>query len=273
MKNLVTVLIIIVCGINYAHAQSSIKVRLSDNSPFNVAVDGRYFNKRGTSVTVGDLPPGRHRVQIYCLMNNRRGRGREEIIYEGNVRTSEGMVSILSYDPISRNREITEMDFNTFNANRPAPYSNGMNNPGNQDNNRNNYNQEINSRQKNGNYQNNGYNQNNNNQRNDNYRQPAPPVTGSLTDAKIDQLKTNVAAKKTDTEKTTFLKGELKDEQITTSQVSTMMDWLSFESSKEEFAEWAYSITVDKDAYGSLDSKFSYKNYQDDLDKFLKSKQ
>ena len=267
MKNLVIVLIIIVCGINYAHAQSSIKVRLSDNSPFNVAVDGRYFNKRGTSVTVGDLPPGRHRVQIYCLMNNRRGRGREEIIYEGNVRTSEGMVSILSYDPISRNREITEMDFNTFNANRPAPYSNGMNNPGNQDNKRNNYNQEINSRQ------NNGYNQNNNTQQNDNYRQPAPPVTGSLTDAKIDQLKTNVAAKKTDTEKTTFLKGELKDEQITTSQVSTMMDWLSFESSKEEFAEWAYSITVDKDAYGSLDNKFSYKNYQDDLDKFLKSKQ
>ncbi len=267
MKNLVIVLIIIVCGINYAHAQSSIKVRLSDNSPFNVAVDGRYFNKRGTSVTVGDLPPGRHRVQIYCLMNNRRGRGREEIIYEGNVRTSEGMVSILSYDPISRNREITEMDFNTFNANRPAPYSNGMNNPGNQDNNRNNYNQEINSRQNNGNFQ------NNNNQQNDNYRQPAPPVTGSLTDAKIDQLKTNVAAKKTDTEKTTFLKGELKDEQITTSQVSTMMDWLSFESSKEEFAEWAYSITVDKDAYGSLDNKFSYKNYQDDLDKFLKSKQ
>ena len=42
MKNLVIVLIIIVCGINYAHAQSSIKVRLSDNSPFNVAVDGRY---------------------------------------------------------------------------------------------------------------------------------------------------------------------------------------------------------------------------------------
>ena len=51
------------------------------------------------------------------------------------------------------------------------------------------------------------------------------------------------------------------------------VDWLSFESSKEEFAEWAYPITVDKDAYSSLESRFNYKNYQDDLDKFLKTKQ
>ncbi len=249
MKPLLIVLMITFCGINNSQAQSSLKVRLADNSPINVAVDGRYFNKRGTSVTVGDLPPGRHFVQIYAMTSNRRGRSREEIIYEGKVRTSDGIVSILTYDPESRNREITEMDFNTFKENRMPPYVNGTNDNVNQHND----------------YDNSGYN--------NNAVQPAPSVTGSLTEAKIDQLKTNVTTKKTDTEKATFLKNELKDEQITTSQVATMFDWFSFESSKEEFAEWAYSITVDKDAYGSLEAKFTYKNYQDDLIKFLKTKQ
>ena len=268
MKKFLIVLMIFSGAAGICSAQSSIKVKLTDNSPFNVAVDGRYFNKRGTSVTVGDLPPGRHFLQIYSITNNRRGRGREEIIYEGKVRTSAGMVSLFTYDPYNRGTEITEMDINTFNSNRMPPYPNGDNGS------RGNYIPDRAGRNNDYSRNNNFQNNNNNNNNNDNYRQPAPPpVTGSLTDAKIDQLKTNIASKKTDTEKTTFLKGELKDEQITTAQLGTMMDWLSFESSKEEFAEWAYPITVDKDAFGTLEGKLTYKNYQDDLDKFLRTKQ
>ena len=248
-----------ISGLNNSSAQSSIKVLLADGTPFNVAVDGRYFNKRGTSVTVGDLPPGRHFVQIYSVNRNRRGRGREEVIYEGKVRTTEGMVSILAYDPYSRRTDIQEQDLATYMSAHPQTSPmNGYNNS-NQ-----------------GYINNQGLNSNpNNNQGNTNNQgsyQPAPSATGSMSDSKIDQLKTNVAAKNTDTEKEKFLKEQLKDEKLTTSQVGTMMDWFNFESSKVDFAEWAFAITVDKDAFSSLEAKFTYKNYQDELDNFLKTK-
>jgi Domain of unknown function (DUF4476) len=66
-----------------------------------------------------------------------------------------------------------------------------------------------------------------------------------------------------------LLKDELKNDKITTYQVSNIMDWFSFETSKVDFAKWAYNITLDKKYYRDLENKFSYKSYQDDLDKFI----
>ncbi len=246
MKNWFLILMISALAFNSAEGQSMIKVKLTDNSPLNVAVDHRYFNKRGTSVTVGDLPAGRHFVQIYSFERGRRGRGYDNIIYEGRVRTQAGRVTILEFDPYSRNTSISEEDINAYMANR-APVRNNDPMQG----------EDIN---------NNGDN-----------NSVASPVAssvaiGSLTQPRIDQLKTTIEAKKTDTEKTNFLKSELKDDQLTTSQVGMIMDWLGFESSKLDFAEWAWNITVDRYTFNTLEDKFTYKNYRDDLDKFLKTK-
>jgi len=245
-------MLVSVSGIVPAGAQSALKVRLTDNSPLNVAVDGRYFNKRGTSVTVGDLPPGKHFVQVYNFMRGYNGRGREHIIFEGKVRTTEGMMTLLEYDPYNRQSDIHDMEMPAVNMNpEQGQYRNNDNN---------------NDRR----YEDNGYSYPR--RRNSNDAQPASPVS-SVTETRIDQLKTTVNAKKTDTEKTNLLKSELQNEQLTTSQVGMMMDWLSFESAKVEFAEWAYNLTLDKENFADLESKLTYKNFQDDLDKFLKSKQ
>jgi len=257
MKKLMIILLIVAGGFTRSDAQSMLNVRLADNTPVNIAVDGRYFNKRGTSVTVGDLPPGKHFVQIYSVTRNRRGRGAEDVIYEGKVKTYEGMVTILGYDPYSREANQQQQDINTFAANHP-PVQNGIGANGNAGN------------PNNGNYGNN-YDQSNGNNNSGNNMPAAAPVTGTLTDAKIDNLKTEVAAKHTDTEKENILKQELKDEKLTADQVSMMMDWLEFESSKEDFAEWAWNNTVNKDAYINLEAKFTYKTYQDALDKFIKA--
>ena len=214
MKNWFLVLMITTLGLNTAEGQSMIKVKLADNSPINVAVDHRYFNKRGTSITVGDLPGGRHFVQIYSFERSRHGRRYDNIIYEGKVRTEPGMVTVLEFDPYSRNTNISEVDINTYMATRNQV----TNNPQSQ-------------------------NEDNGNETNNNDASPvaspvASPISvGSLTEPRIDQLKTTITAKKTDTEKTNLLKSELKDDQLTTNQVGMMMDWLSFESSKVEFAE------------------------------------
>jgi hypothetical protein len=95
---------------------------------------------------------------------------------------------------------------------------------------------------------------------------------GTMTEPKTNKLKTRVTAKSTDTERLKTIKEALKGEKVSTYQVSVMMDWFSFENSKLDFAKWAYDITMDKDHYSDLVAKFTYKDSEEDLRKFLQSK-
>ncbi len=259
MKHISLVFLFIVAGVSIAAAQTMFKVRLSDNTQLNVSVDGRYFNNAGTSVTVGDLPPGLHTFSIYAVRQNRRGRSRLENIYSGQIVTHYGYITIFTYDPYSRDNRVEDQEINSYTQSAQR----GNSNTGS-------YEQSTNPPQ---------VNNNSNDYGNDNkYIDPSMPVAspvppdaiGTLTDDKTIGLKTKVAAKKTDTEKWNILKDELKDEKMSTGQVGVFMDWFSFESTKVDFAKWAYPNTVDKENYANLESKLTYKNYEEDLDKFIK---
>ena len=262
MKSLILSFLLPVTIITGAQGQSMLKVHLADNSQINVSVDGRYFNVKGTSVTVGDLPPGRHAFTIYAVQQDRRGRGREESVYSGRVTTHAGYVTLFTYDPYSQQTDVQEQEANTY-AQVPHQPDNGY---GSGNNN---------------NTQAPQVNNNNNDYGNDNkYIQPsdaplaspvAPESMATLTGDKTDKLKKKAADKKTDTEKMNVLKEGLAGEKITTDQVGAMMDWFNFESSKVDFAKWAFQNTVDKENYTNLETKLTYKNYEDDLDTFIKN--
>ena len=254
MKILSFIVLLLVGGGSAAMAQSMLKVRLADNSLINISVDGRYFNKKGTSVTMGDIPPGRHRLVIYQVMQARYGRGHEEVVYSGKIVTHEGNITLFTYDPNSQQFDMQEQDMNSYTQNNPPTNNgNGNNNMPPQGNNNNNY--------------------GNNNFGYDSRNQPAPRhqmEATTLTDVKIDQLKTRTMDKKTDTERLKLMKDALGSEKMTTDQVGTMMDWYNFEDSKVEFAKWAFNNTVDKENFTSLENKLTYKDYVDELDKFIK---
>ena len=244
MRKLIVILAFAVSNHAGAFAQSMLKVSTADKQVINVALDGRYFNKKGTSVTIGDLPPGDHYVQVYEVVLKRNGRGKETVVYEGKVSTARGMVTMIVYDPESGEVTTQGQDMNAYLADHPIPQNSQP--------------------ASNGNY---NYNGGNNNYDNT----PAAP-TGTLTDSKTDELKIQTAAKKTDTEKMKYLKDELANEKITTDEVANMMDWFIFESAKLDFVQWAYNIAVDKENFSGLETKFTYKNYQDDFDNFIKGK-
>ncbi len=253
---------LLAAGFTKSMGQSMLKVSLRDNATqISVSVDDRHFNKRGTSITVGELPYGSHYLKIYAMEYSRRGRGYEEVIYEGRVKTYNGMITLFVFDPATGGNDIQEMEIDAYTANHPIAgkgrFSGSSRNEVNNGNNTN-----IN---------------NNNTAVNNTTTEPASPVAspvsekfGTFTDSKFNQLKTKAAAKSTDTQKMGVLKDELKNEKVTTNQVADIMDLFIFEASKVEFAKWAYSITVDPEYFSDLESKFAYKASQDDLDKFIK---
>ena len=219
-----------------AAAQSRLRVSLTDNSRITVEVDYKHFPTIGTSITVGDLPPGRHQIRIFSERENRFGRQIQDRIYEGRAKTSEGNITLFELDPESGSINVYEENIDSFAVNPMIHHEVGAG---------------------------------------DANMQPAaqhlaPKPSGTFTDAKLAALKAKADDINTDTRKMSTIKEALVGEKITTDQVGKIMDMLGFESSREEFAEWAYNIVVDKENYNTLFDKFSYKENQDALDNFLK---
>jgi hypothetical protein len=208
-------------------------------------------------------------MRIYGTIRKRNGKLKEAVIYEGQVITYAGMISVLVYDPATGNLDVHSEDANTYLKNNPLPQNATVPNGGNYDAVGNGY-------TNNNNGANNTIDNNapDNNSTNNSNGPVASPVAmqniGTLTDSKVSDIKTKVEAKKTDTDKMKVLKDELKNERVGTDNVAMMMDWLNFESTKLEFAKWAYTIVEDKENFAMLGDKFTYKTYQDEFDQFAK---
>jgi Domain of unknown function (DUF4476) len=269
MKRLILVVAIgIICSTG-AEAQCKLKVSLKDKTQISVAVDGRYFRKLGTSVTVNDLPEGLHRLKIFVTEVNSFGMEHEELLFQGRVNTHYGKITYFEYDRGQDFADVWYDDLSNFNP-PPPPYPPVHNEPNNGGyNNSNNYDNSGN--RNSNNYDNNGYrNTPPDNAKNNTNTTPVPAT--SLDDEKLNRIKEKVAVKKTETDKMQILKDELEGETISTAQIATMMTWLNFESTKVELAKWVYYKAVDKENYGTLESKLTFKEYVEELDAFIKSK-
>jgi len=231
-------------------AQSQIRVTLSDRSRITVAVDGRYFNRRGTAITVGDLPPGRHSLKIYSVQYDRWGSPYERVIFQGRVTTEYRMITNVVYNPYTRMARVRQMseDFMVGASadDERAAYQDGVDeetsmptSPSSAS------------------------------------AQPAgavasPAPMGSLSFDKQEALKKKCDAEKTDTKKLTTVKSGLAGETVSTTQIMEMMDWFLFESTRLEFAKWAYSIALDKQSYRDLSSRFETPANKQEFDAFVK---
>lgn len=227
-----------------ASAQSQMRITLTDRSPVTVAVDGRYFNRRGTAITVGDLPPGRHSVKIYSIRHDRWGDPYQRIVFQGRVTTEYRMTTHVVYNPYTRMARIRQVADDLNGSAATSDYA----------------------RYRDGSLE-------------ESPTAPGSSVTpgaaaspapmGSLSFSRQEALKKKVDAEKTDTKKLPAAKAGLSGETVSTTQVIAIMDWFLFESTRLEFAKWAYNITVDKRSYGDLSSRFESPSNRQEFDKFV----
>lgn len=258
-------------------AQSLLRIRTTDGSRINVAVNGRYFQRRGTSVTVGDLPPGSQYVKIYTVATDRWGRAYEEMIYQGHVTTYDNMLTLLQYDPYNQRVSINDHPLANVND-QSGPYSSYNMYPGNKRNPQRDERTYTRKRYKGGDED---ATQQPDVAANDDAPTTTMPVaspvredipSGSFTADDMSSLKQKVRGKRTDTEKLKAAKDALKRETVNTQQVKEIMEWFLFESTRVEFAKFAYDNTLDKGNYPDLESGFSYQSSKDELKQYVQSK-
>lgn len=94
----------------------------------------------------------------------------------------------------------------------------------------------------------------------------------TLTPHDIQDLKQRVDDRITDTDKLKLMKSVLGNSNFYTDQVQKMMGWLSFESTKLEFAKWAFAGVVDAKNYWKLESEFSFSSSKDEFNNYIQGK-
>jgi hypothetical protein len=109
---------------------------------------------------------------------------------------------------------------------------------------------------------------------------PPPPVaipgyTGPIgcswpiTVQEMDQVKASIRSKTFEDSKMTLAKQALKGKCILTDDVVAVMNLFTYESSKLDFAKWAWDITYDRGNYFKINDAFTYSSSIDELDEYL----
>lgn len=218
---------------NRESKSSILKVRLNDDSPITIVIDNRRYDKHGTSITVNDLPAGRHYLKVYSYEdNNRTNRIKARLLFQGNIRIERNTIMTCIVDP----RRGTA-----------ASKSRSMNNDYEYNDDR--YTDDKHNRK----YRDDVYN------------------GAAISDHDMNDLKTRVNDRITDTDKMKLMQSVLESRNYTTEQVKLMLAWLSFESSRLDFAKWAYGNVIDKKNYWKLDSEFTFSSSKDEFNEYIKN--
>lgn len=243
MKKLLFTLILMAVTVANLFAQSRrsiIKVRLSDNSRLAVSINDRYYDKQGTSITIGDLPAGRHYIKIYRYVPYATGRGgKARVVYSGGIRLSEGTISEFTYD-VRRNDLYATTEFidDTYDDRRDDRRDDR-------------YDDRRDDRYE---------------ERDDVYNNRRGRV---WTQQDMSDLKKRVDDRMMDGEKQKLMQSVLQDRRYTTEQMRTMLNWLSFESTKVEVAKWGYDNVSDKQNYWKLESEFTFSSSKDEFNNYI----
>jgi hypothetical protein len=247
MRIIWILLVSLLLSVGESRAQSQMRITTTNRSKITVAVDGRYFNRRGTAITVGDLPPGRHSVKIYAIQYDRWGSAYQRLMFQGRVTTDYRMTTNVVYNPYSRMANIRQLASewgSGANDEDYAAYKDGAH-------------EESSSPEPGA------------------HAAPlaSPAPMGSLDFSKQEALKKKTESESTDTKKLAAVKSGLSGETVSTTQVMDIMDWFLFESTRLEFAEWAYNITIDKKSFADLAKKFEVSANRQNFEAFVKKNQ
>lgn len=252
MKKVLFTLILVAVTVANLMAQprrSIVKVRMSDNSRIAVSIDDRYYDKQGTSITIGDLPAGRHYIKIYRYTPYATGRGgKARVVYSGGIRLSAGTITEMTYD-VRRNDVYATTEFiDDSYDNRDDRWDDRRDD----------------------------WRDDRRDDRWDDRRDDRDDVYGNngrynrvWTQQDMSDLKRRVDDRIGDSDKQKLVEGVLKDRRYTTEQMRSMLSWFSFESTKVAVAKWGYDNVSDKQNYWKLESEFTFTSSKEEFNNYI----
>ena len=213
---------------------SVLQLQLDDQSPIAVSIDGRYYQQKARHLTIDRLPPGRHYLRVYALRLSRSGRERRVLVYEGRVRTLAGAISICE---VHTRRGVMRVRTRPLEAHTRQEHDRPVRFQDEQ------------------------------------MEEPdIPEAAAGLRAPELQDLKQQVQERITDAEKIKLIQQSVSGKSLNTADVGTMMDWLVFESSRLELAQWAFRYVSDPGRYESLTDAFTFQENRDAFTRLLRER-
>jgi len=244
MKNLISTLII--SSIISAHASadhrlSDLRIRTFDNRPVIVSLNHVQYHTPGTAVTINDIMPGRHQLQVWTYRHQTYPRNQQRVLlYNGfiDVPASSEVRAMVTRQRGLRINEIIPLFpppapvppyYTPYPAPYPAPYP-----------------------------------------------IPAPGPCGTpatppcINDADFNALLNTIDNQSFESTRMTIAKQSIRQHGVIhTRQVEALMNLMSFESSKLELAKYAYEFTIDQHNYFQLFNAFSFESSVRELSNYM----
>jgi hypothetical protein len=250
---------------------SSLFLHFMQNADYQVTVNGmRYFDVRG-QLAVHHLPPGNHRVRVVARTWRRSGRSTRNVFVQfvqvpfnstvtARVHPFQG-IQVTRVTPHQVRRQPVQR------RHRNAPIRGGgrgdgyyrnpnrrgdgyYRNPGHRD---------FPNRQSDWNYR-------NPNQRDFQYRRGGSAMRTNNIDMTIRRMQDSGF----DNDRLAIAKRHVRNNDVSSRDVSRMMRAMSFESNKLELAKFAYPFTIDPQNYEMVYDALSFSSSRRSLDQFLR---
>lgn len=221
--------------------RGELRVRMTDGNPISVVINGRDYDRRGSSITIGDLPRGKHRIQVYAMRGKRLQN--PELVYSGRIRVEESAVTYVSVDPTRHSARIQ-----TRAAGDIVPWGDDAADPR---------------------YRGGRVDENENLSDNGTTRYNSRGSLPWVTDADLEDLRTRVAARTTDGDKLQTIRTAIAGKRYSTAQVRAMAGMLTFESTKLDLAKQAYEGVSDPKDYWKLEDIFTFDASKKELQDYM----
>lgn len=221
--------------------RGELRVRLVDGAPLSVVINGRDYDRRGSSITIGDLPRGKHRIQVFAMRGKRLQN--PEPVYSGRVRVDENAVTYMTVDATRHSARVQ-----TRAAGDIVPWGDDA----------------ADSRYRGGRVDEAG-NLSDNGTTRYNSRGSLP----WFNDADMEDLRTRVAGRTTDGDKLQTIRTAIAGKRYSTTQVRAMAGMLSFESTKLDLAKQAYDGVSDPKDYWKLEDIFTFDASKKELQEYM----
>lgn len=253
-----------------------LRVRETFGRTISITIDGKRFNKLGRTLTVGDLPSGRHAIKVYAYNSNGYGYRNGKLIYQGSLTTRPGRIYYLNVNRMTMDLEENCCidDYGQWNQNDnwdnwddEHQCWNNNQNWKNNDNHR-----------KDDDYYNSWNNKNDNEdwRKNDDGRYEDDyndrnwnNYSGVMSSGGYNQLIDQIRKASFESSKVSVANTGLRGNRITVQQLVGILREFSFESTKLDFAKSSYRMVVDKRNYFLVNDVFTFQSSKDDLNEFL----
>ena len=244
MKKLLFLSLMFLFGVSSAvfaqSRRSTIRFSLSDGSRIAISMNGRYFNKTGRSLTVGDIPGKKQDVKIYRYRSYaRQSGGKATLVFSGNIKIEKGGTYDAVVDAKTGQLYLTEVNSLDKSVGKlPPPEANQPV-------------AEI----------------------PENTESPMPQAPTADISPALQQLKTKMYGQTSDAEKLKtalhFLQGQ---NHLSAEDLRLICSWLLFDDNKMSFVRQAYDKVSDKKNLGTVRSVFTETANQQAFDRMLKEK-